>query len=77
MRIAAPDIAQVALEVLDVDLIEADYGRVQADVGFCDAVAEVVRSAIFGNLLFSTVERLEEYLYVLLVSFLSTVHRSA
>jgi len=60
MRVAAPDVAQVALEVLHVDCVEADDGRVEADVGFCQAVAEVVWAAGLGKVCFGAVEGLEE-----------------
>jgi len=39
--VSAADVADVALEVLDVDCVEADDGRVQAHVLLGQAVAEV------------------------------------
>jgi hypothetical protein len=39
--VAAADVADVALEVLHVDGVEADDGRVEAHVLLCQAVAEV------------------------------------
>lgn len=40
--VAGADIADIALEVLDIDGVEADYGRVEPDIGFGDGRAEVV-----------------------------------
>ena len=42
LRVPAPDISNITLEVLDVDGIEANDGGVEADVGFSDGGAEVV-----------------------------------
>lgn len=41
-RVSRADVADVTLEVLDVDGVKADDGRVQADVGFCYLRAKVV-----------------------------------
>lgn len=43
--IPAADIAEVALEVLNVDCVEADDGREQTHISLGQAVAEVERSA--------------------------------
>ena len=40
--IARPDVPDIALEVLDVDRVEADNGRVEADVRFGDRGPVVV-----------------------------------
>ena len=40
--IARPDVPDIALEVLDVDRVEADNGRVKADVRFGDRGPVVV-----------------------------------
>ena len=40
--IAGPDVSDVALEVLDVDDVEADQGHEEADVGFGHVRAVVV-----------------------------------
>ena len=42
LRVAAPDVSDIALEVLDVDRVEADDGGVKADVGFGDGGAKIV-----------------------------------
>lgn len=34
-RVSRSYVADIAFEVLDVDGVEADYGRVEADVCFC------------------------------------------
>jgi hypothetical protein len=39
--VSAADVTEVALEVLDVDGVEADDGCEEADVLLCQAVAEV------------------------------------
>lgn len=53
--ISAANIAEVALEVLHVDCVEADDGRVEADVLLCQAVAEVERPGGFGEICFSAI----------------------
>ena len=45
--VAAADVADVALEVLHVDGVEADDGRVEAHILLCQAVAEVEGSGRF------------------------------
>lgn len=72
-RIAASDVADVALEVLDVDRIEADNGRVEPDVGFGDVLAKVVWAGVLGEVGFCLVQMLEEGLDVLFVGFLRAV----
>ena len=42
VRVSGADVADVAFEVLHVDDVEADDGRVQADVEFRELGAEVV-----------------------------------
>ena len=72
-RVSAPDVPDVAFEMLHVDGIEADDGRVEADVGFGDVGAEVVRSwvgcamLLFGEMSFCAVEGGEEWVYGFLV----------
>ena len=46
IRISGADVADVALEVLHVDGIEANDGRVEPHVRFRDVGAEVVGSAV-------------------------------
>lgn len=70
--VSTSDVSQVAFEVLDIDLIEADNGSVEAYICFCDAVAEVVWSAVLCEVLFGAVEGLEEGLDVLFVGFLGS-----
>jgi hypothetical protein len=41
VRVSAADVTEVALEVLNVDGVEADDGCEEADVLLCQAVAEV------------------------------------
>jgi hypothetical protein len=71
--ISAADITDVALEVLHVDGVEADNRCEKADVLFCEAVAEVVRTAGLGEVLFRTIQGLEELGDSLLVGFLGAV----
>lgn len=62
-RVARADIADVAFEMLDVDGIEADDGRVETDVGFGDLRSEVVRFGVRGEMFFCPVEGGEEGLH--------------
>ena len=63
-RIPAPDVPDVALEVLDIHGIEADDRRIEAHVGFGDGRAVVVgpvfRGRGGGEVVFDAVEGLEE-----------------
>lgn len=59
-RVAAPDVADVGLEMLDVDDVEADDGRVEADVCLGDVGAEVEGSGGGGEVLLYAVEGREE-----------------
>jgi len=74
IRVAGADVADVALEVLDVDGVKADDGRVQAHIGLGDVGAVVVRAAavlgVLGEMGLGAVERLEQRVHVLLVRFL-------
>lgn len=47
IRISRPDVANVALEVLHVNRVEADDRGVQPHICFCDVGAEVVRTGVF------------------------------
>lgn len=58
--IPTADITDVALEVLDIHDVETNNSRVQADVGFGQAVAEVVRTAAFLEIRLSPVKGVEE-----------------
>jgi hypothetical protein len=68
--VTAANIADVALEVLHVDGVEADDCGEKADVLLCEAVAEVVGTAGIGEVFFRTVQGLEELGDGLLVGFL-------
>src|SRR2546423_2326331 len=46
-RVAASNVSNVALEVLDVYRVETDHGHVQANVGFGKVLAEIIWS--FGS----------------------------
>jgi hypothetical protein len=48
VRIICANGADIGLEMLDVNDIEADYGCVEADVCFCDFLAEVEWALRFG-----------------------------
>ena len=69
-RVAAADVADVALEVLDVDGVEAHDGGVQAHVGFGDGVAEVEGPGARAQVLLHAVQACEELLDVALVCVL-------
>lgn len=70
VRVAISDRAVVALEMSEVDRVKTDSCGVEADVGLSELVGEQVGSSI-TELLFDTVERLEERANVGLVSLLS------
>lgn len=74
IRVPRPDIADIALEVLDVDGVEADDSRVQADVGLRDVgpvvVWPTVIRGVVGEMGFGVIERFEEGVDVFLVGFL-------
>lgn len=61
-RVPRPDVPHVAFEMLHVDGVEADDGRVEPDVGFRDVRAEVVRTrgGLLGQVGFGAVEGGEE-----------------
>ena len=71
-RVPAPDLPEIALEVLHVDGDEADDGRVQAHISFGGVGAVVVRTRGFGEFGFGAVECCEESLDVLFVGFLGS-----
>ncbi len=54
------DVTDVAFEMLDVDGVEADDGRVEADVCFGDVGSEVVGCGVFCEVGFGAVEGGEE-----------------
>lgn len=70
MRITTADIADVALEMLNIDGIESNDGGEQTHVGFRQLITKVVWSAIFGKLGFRPIERLEQSRDILLICFL-------
>lgn len=69
-RVSTPDVAQIALEVLDVDGVKPDDGCEESDVELCELVAEVVGSARPHEVGFGAVKGLEQSRYVFLVGFL-------
>jgi hypothetical protein len=72
VRVSTANIADVALEVLHVDGVEADDCCEEADVLLCKSVAEVERSVGLGEIFFRTIQGLEELGDGLLVGFLGT-----
>jgi hypothetical protein len=70
--VSATNVTDVALEVLNVDGIEADDGREKADVLLCQAVAEVEWAAGLCEICFCAIERGEECGDGLFVRFLSS-----
>ena len=72
VRVPAADISDVALEVLNVDGVEADDGGVEADVGFGDGGAVVVGGGVGGEVGFDAVERAEEGVHGFFVGFLGS-----
>jgi hypothetical protein len=75
-RVAGADVADVGFEMLHVDGVEAGDGRVEADVGFGEAGAEIVwcRGGGCGlQVAFDAVEGGEEWGEGLFVGFLGAV----
>jgi hypothetical protein len=68
--VSTADIADVALEVLHVNGVEAENCGEEADVLLCEAVAEVEGAARLGEVFFRTIQRFEELGDSLLVGFL-------
>jgi hypothetical protein len=68
--ITTADITDVALEVLDIDGIEANDGRVQPDIALGDIFAPVERVGVLGEVLFDAIERFEERQHIAFVGFL-------
>lgn len=73
IRISTPNVANVALEVLDIHGVETDNGREESDVRLGDAVAVVVGSRGLGELLFDFVEGCEQGGDGFFVGFLGAV----
>ena len=71
-RVSASDIPDIALEMLDVYWIEADDGRVEADVCFGYRGAEVVGCGVLCEVRFDAVEGGEEGLDGFFVGFLGS-----
>jgi hypothetical protein len=70
--VSAADVTEVALEVLDVDGVEADDGCEEANVLLCQAVAEVEWAAGLCEICFCAVKRGEECCDGLFVRFLGS-----
>jgi len=64
------DGSDIAFKVLHVDGIKADDGDVQADIRFCEFVAQQVLR--FGKDIFETVEGFEERIDIILICLLSS-----
>ena len=71
-RVPGANVPDVALEMLHVHGVEADDGRVQADVGFGDGRTEVKGVGVLGEMGFRAVEGFEECFDGSLVRFLGT-----
>lgn len=69
-RVSAPDVAQITLEVLDVDGVKSDDGCEESDIEFRELVAKVVGTARLHEVGFGAVKGLEQSRHVLLVGFL-------
>jgi len=57
---SAADVFDVAFEVLHVDGVEADDGRIEANVGLGDVGTEVVRTGLGRKVSIRPVERAEK-----------------
>ena len=69
-RISTADVANVALEVLNVDGVEANDSGVESDVGFGDVSAVIERRCVGSKMGFGTVESSEEGMDGFFVGFL-------
>ena len=65
------DCAEIRLEMLNIYRIETDYSDEQADISFRKFVAQEIFSRRFGEDIFETVERLEQWEDIILIRFLS------
>ena len=74
-RVAASDITDVAFEVLNVNRVEANNGRIETDVGFGDVFSKVIGIGIFCQVGLSLVQMFKKRMYSLFISFLSTVEK--
>ena len=54
--ITTSDIADITFEMLNIDRIETNDGRVQSDIHLCHAVTKVVRSVVFAKICFRSIE---------------------
>ena len=70
IRISTSDIADVALEVLDIHRVESNNGRIEPDIHLCHTIAEVVWPSVLGQICLCSIERLEEDIDILLIRFL-------
>ena len=69
-RITRPDIADVTLEMLHIDRVEANDGSVEANVRFGYVGTKVVGSGVFSKVSFGAVERGEKGFDGFLIGFL-------
>lgn len=67
--ISRANIPNIALEMLDVDGVEADKRHVQPYVCLCELFAKVVGAFLAGEVLLRAVERLKEGVDVTLIGF--------
>ena len=72
MWVPAPDVSDVALEVLNVDGVESDKGGEEADVSFGDGGAMVVGGGVGCEVGFDTVKGAEEGFDGFFVGFLGS-----
>jgi hypothetical protein len=66
------DCAEIRLEMLNVYRIEADNGDEQAYINFREFVAKEIFPRRFGEDIFETVERLEQWEDIIFIRLLST-----
>lgn len=64
------DVPNITLEMLHVNRIEADDGGVQTNIRLGDVLAVIIRSRVFSQMFFSTVQRSEKGVHGLFVGFL-------
>ena len=66
------DSSDIGLEMLNIDRIETYDSHVQANIRFCEFGPEEVFPRGFGEHLFETIERFEQWEDIILVSLLGS-----
>src|SRR5205814_8366297 len=71
-KILVSNCSEICLEMLYVYCIESDYSDVQTNISFSEFVAKEIFPRRFGENIFETIERFEEWENIIFVRFLSS-----